>query len=249
MPLWPVNQRMALPSKVAVFRFAARRLAGSGKRWISLVTGSTRTIAFRPPSVIQGAPSGPAMTPCGAERWPSALSGIQRDSPVIGSSQPSAPPACAVYQTPPSAAGATSCGPAPSGSGNSWVSRLAGAKADAAAAGETRPSSAVLAISAERISSGNTGASMAERLVMAHLQRRCYADRRSVWTTTRGAPVFGRGTPDDGRFVSRLTSRSADSVDGYARWHAGCRRYVVLHGVHHPTGYRVWADSSSRWRS
>ena len=71
-------------------------------------------MAFSPPSVIHGAPSGPTMTPCGAEPGPS---GISRTSPLSGFSQPSSPLACAVYQTPPSAAGATSCGPEPAGTG------------------------------------------------------------------------------------------------------------------------------------
>lgn len=31
------------------------------------VFGLTCTIAFKPPSVIQGAPSGPRITPCGAD--------------------------------------------------------------------------------------------------------------------------------------------------------------------------------------
>ena len=74
--------------------------AGSGYFFTANVFGSTRTIAFWPPSVIQGAPSGPTITPCGAEPAPSAIS---LTSPVFGSSQPSSPRPCAVYQTPPSA--------------------------------------------------------------------------------------------------------------------------------------------------
>src|SRR5687767_2283800 len=69
-------------------------------------------MAFWPPSVTQAAPSGPTMTPCGAEPWPS---GISLTSPLRGSSQPSLPAPCAVYQTPPSDAGATSCGREPLG--------------------------------------------------------------------------------------------------------------------------------------
>jgi hypothetical protein len=71
-------------------------------------------MAFSPLSVIQGAPSGPTITPCGAEPGPNATS---RTSPVPGSSQPSSPLPWAVYQTPPSAAGATSCGADPAGTG------------------------------------------------------------------------------------------------------------------------------------
>ena len=58
---------------------------GSGNTRTSLVCGSTRTIAFWPPSVTHGAPSGPTITPCGAER------GAERnlaDLAVLGSSQP-----------------------------------------------------------------------------------------------------------------------------------------------------------------
>src|SRR2546425_1887916 len=115
-PACPVNQRAPVLSKVAVLRFAFPRPAGSGYRVTSFVLGSTRTIAFWPPSVIQGAPSGPTMTPCGAEPGPSLIALV---CPVLGSSQPSSPESCAVYQTPPSAAGATSCGPWPRVTGNS----------------------------------------------------------------------------------------------------------------------------------
>src|SRR6185436_4650963 len=109
----PVNQRTPFRSKVAVLRFAAARSGGSGNRWTSLVTGSTRTIAFSPPSVIHGAPSGPTMTPCGREPAPSE---IVSTSAVAGSSHPSVPLPWPVNQTPPSTAGATSCGPDPVGS-------------------------------------------------------------------------------------------------------------------------------------
>src|SRR5438132_13077373 len=68
-------------SKVAVFRFALRRSLGSGKSLTARVAGSTRAIAFCPPSVIQAAPSGPTITPWGAAAGPSA---IRSDFPVLG---------------------------------------------------------------------------------------------------------------------------------------------------------------------
>src|SRR5215218_2951859 len=120
---------MPLRSNVAVFRLAAARSGGSGNRSTALVAGSTRTMAFRPPSVIHGAPSGPTITPCGAERSPARARATWRVSPVAGLSQPSEPLAWAVYQTPPSTAGATSCGPDPRGTGNSLISSPAGAAA------------------------------------------------------------------------------------------------------------------------
>ena len=52
--------------------------------------------------MIQGAPSGPTMTPCGADPAPRR---VKRERPVLGSSQPSRPVCCAVYQTPPSRGG------------------------------------------------------------------------------------------------------------------------------------------------
>src|SRR5919201_911778 len=116
MPLWPVNQRTPRASNVAVFRFAKLLRLGSGKRRMRRVRGSTRTIALRPPSVIHGAPSGPTITPCGADPAPS---GVRRIRPVAGSSHPSSPDACAVNQTPPSRAGATSCGCDPAFTGYS----------------------------------------------------------------------------------------------------------------------------------
>src|SRR3569623_1936166 len=76
------------------------------------VCDSTRTMALRPESVTHAAPSGPTMTPCGLEPAPSA---IWRVLPVLGSRQPRAPARWAVYQTPPSAAGATSWGWLPTG--------------------------------------------------------------------------------------------------------------------------------------
>src|SRR3954466_15862809 len=50
------------------------------------------------------------MTPWGAGLGPGL---IAFSTPTLGSSQPSSPESCAVYQTPPSLAGATSCGPCP----------------------------------------------------------------------------------------------------------------------------------------
>src|SRR6266511_52142 len=92
MPDWPVNHSVPLRSNTAVFRFVDGRSSGRGKRRTSDVDGSTRTMAFKPPSVIHGAPSGPTM-------WP-----------LVGSRWPSLPAFWAVYQTVPSAATATSCG-------------------------------------------------------------------------------------------------------------------------------------------
>src|SRR5438067_1074122 len=106
---------MPFLSNVAVLRLALR--PGSGNVLTSRLAGSTRTIAFSPPSVTHGAPSGPTITPCGAEPPPSLTCLVR---PVDGSSQPSSPDRWPVYQTPPSAAGATSCGPEPGGTGYSW---------------------------------------------------------------------------------------------------------------------------------
>ncbi len=119
MPDWPVNQRTPSPSNAAVLRFASGWLAGSSNTSTSSVAGSTRTIAFRPPSVIHGAPSGPTITPCGAEPAPRSISRI---SPVCGSRWPSVPLCWPVYQTPPSTAGATSCGWLPAVTGYSTSS-------------------------------------------------------------------------------------------------------------------------------
>src|SRR5437879_1080814 len=83
-------------SKAAVFRFAARRSLGSGKSLTARVAGSTRAIAFCPPSVTQAAPSRPTITPWGAAPGPSA---IRSDLPVLGSSRPSLPADCAVNHT------------------------------------------------------------------------------------------------------------------------------------------------------
>src|SRR5690606_4607031 len=106
---------MPSPSKAAVLRLTLGSSAGNGWTMTSSVSGLTVTIAFNPPSVIHGQPSGPTITPCGAEPAPS---GIVRTSPVDGSRYPSSPVRCPVYQTPPSAAGATSCGRDPAGTSN-----------------------------------------------------------------------------------------------------------------------------------
>src|SRR5262249_28687296 len=64
------------------------RSAGSGHTLTCLVAGSTRTMAFWPPSVNQGAPSGPTITPCGADFLPSEIRSI---SPLAGFSRPAMP--------------------------------------------------------------------------------------------------------------------------------------------------------------
>ena len=112
MPFCPVNQRIPRLSNVAVLRFALPIEGGSRKPRKAVVPGSTRTIALSPPSVTHAAPSGPTMTPCGADPSPSGISVVP---PVAGSSRPSLPVAWAVYQTVPSGAGATSCGCEPAG--------------------------------------------------------------------------------------------------------------------------------------
>ena len=66
--------------------------------------------------MIHGAPSGPTITPCGADPSPSLM---WRVSPLAGSSRPNSPEPWAVYQTAPSGAGATSCGCEPAGTGYS----------------------------------------------------------------------------------------------------------------------------------
>jgi len=89
MPLCPVNQMRPLPSKAAVLRLAYDVLPeGSGHVLIALLAGSTRTMAFWPPSVNHGAPSGPTMTPCGAEFVPSAM---RSTAPLVGFSFPAMP--------------------------------------------------------------------------------------------------------------------------------------------------------------
>ena len=104
-PPWPVNQRSPSWSKVAVFRFAFAVPAGSANTRSVRSGQPTRTIAPSPPSVIHAAWSGPWITPCGAEPVPS---GINSTRAVFGSNQPSSPLRCALNQTPPSGAGATS---------------------------------------------------------------------------------------------------------------------------------------------
>ncbi len=86
--------------------------------------------------MTQAAPSGPTMTPWGAEPAPSAM---RRIAPVAGSSQPSSPVCCPVYQTPPSAAGATSCGCDPAGTA---YSRNTGSAASAAPAASSNRAAA-----------------------------------------------------------------------------------------------------------
>ncbi len=103
---------MPFLSKAAVLRFVYAVPAGSGNFFTAFVAGSTRTMAFWPPSVTQAAPSGPTITPCGAEPMPSAMCSVL---PVFGSRRPSSPLRCAVYQTVPSGAGATSWGCEPFG--------------------------------------------------------------------------------------------------------------------------------------
>jgi hypothetical protein len=61
-------------SNVAVLRFTPGASSGSGHAFTALVFASTRTIAFNPLSVIHALPSGPTITPCGAERAPSFTS-------------------------------------------------------------------------------------------------------------------------------------------------------------------------------
>ena len=107
MPACPVNQMRPLPSNAGVLRLAPARSLGSGQVLTSLLAGSTRTMALSPLSVTQAAPSGPTMTPCGAEPCPS---GTRSTSPVLGSSRPSTPARWPVYHTVPSGAGATSWG-------------------------------------------------------------------------------------------------------------------------------------------
>ena len=57
-------------SNVAVFRLPWPDSIGSEYTLNSSVSGSTRTIEFSSPSVIHGVPSGPIITPSGAEPWP-----------------------------------------------------------------------------------------------------------------------------------------------------------------------------------
>ena len=84
-------------------------------------------MALSPPSVTQAAPSGPTMTPCGAEPSPSGISVV---FPVCGIEP--AELACSLRRVPtvPSLAGATSCGWEPAGT---EYSRMRSAFADAGA--------------------------------------------------------------------------------------------------------------------
>src|SRR5882762_5192644 len=87
MPLWPVNQCTPFRSKIAVLRLVYPLPSGSGQAFTWRVFGSTRTIAFWPPSVSHGAPSAPATTPCGAEPGPSGTNStlpLARDHAVRG---------------------------------------------------------------------------------------------------------------------------------------------------------------------
>ena len=85
-PVWPVNQSVPVAVEGGGVQVGAGRSPAAGRRRPPPCRGSTRTMAFRPPSVIHGAPSGPTITPCGAEPAPS---GISRSRRVAGSSQPS----------------------------------------------------------------------------------------------------------------------------------------------------------------
>src|SRR3954447_7833867 len=143
MPLWPVNQRRPVRSKTAVLRLAFALLVGKGKSCTFSVIGSTRTIAFSPPSVTHGAPSGPTMTPCGADPWPSLISRI---APVAGSRRPSSPASWPVYQTLPSGAGATSCGVVPRGTRYSRTSTFTACCTAGEASAVARAGDAVAAL-------------------------------------------------------------------------------------------------------
>src|SRR5215467_7497452 len=79
---------MPFLSNVAVLRLALANSCGSGNNFTWRVAGSTRAIAFWPPSVIHGAPSGPTITPCGAAPGPSGISSFL---PVLGSNRPRMP--------------------------------------------------------------------------------------------------------------------------------------------------------------
>src|SRR5205814_363450 len=71
-------------SKVAVFRFALRRSLGSGKSLTARVAGSTRAIAFCPPSVTQAAPRAVELTRRGgaAQRGSARLAPFARGPPA-----------------------------------------------------------------------------------------------------------------------------------------------------------------------
>ena len=90
--------------------------------------------------MIHGGPSGPTITPCGAEPLPS---GVSLDFAGLRVQPARALPVpCAVYQTPPSRAGATSCGWVPLRTGysrtRSWCSAEVAPLAVAAATSATR---------------------------------------------------------------------------------------------------------------
>src|SRR2546426_6623953 len=80
MPLWPVNQCTPFLSKIAVLRLVYPLPSGSGQAFTWRVFGSTRTIAFWPPSVSHGAPSAPAITPCGEEPAPSGTNSDRKST-------------------------------------------------------------------------------------------------------------------------------------------------------------------------
>ena len=119
-PLWPVNQRTPRRSNVAVFRFAdaparGKRIAPDPPRprvdAHDRVQAAVRDprCAVRPDddAVRRGAGSKPHVP----------------HAPSLRVGQPSSPEPCAVYQTPPSRAGATSCGREPAGTGYSRTSK------------------------------------------------------------------------------------------------------------------------------
>ena len=118
-PCWPVNHSSPPASKVAVFKLALGRPDGNWYTVTCSVAGSTLTMASSPPSVTQGAPSGPTITPWGRDPGPSPIWCVP---PVAGSRRPSSPDPWAVYQTPPSGAGATSWGRDPAGTGYETIS-------------------------------------------------------------------------------------------------------------------------------
>src|SRR5918995_3043439 len=125
MPDCPVNHSVPPGSKTAVLRLASLPVPSdaNGNVRTSDVEGSTRTMAFRPPSEIHGAPSGPTMTPWGREPGPRSISST---APVPGSRRPSFPDPCAVYHTVPSASTATSWGREPTGTSYSCTCAACG---------------------------------------------------------------------------------------------------------------------------
>ena len=119
-----MNHKALFLSNAAVFKLAYPVPNGNGNVFTCSVTGSNRTMAFKPPSVTQGDQSGPTITPLGADPCPR---GIWRALPVDVYSLLKSPMVWAVYHTiplpPPSEEGeeegATSCGREPKGTGNS----------------------------------------------------------------------------------------------------------------------------------